>query len=126
MALKSSPSSTLDGVSIELLANIDLPPDVQEALDENAAGIGLFRSEFLFLNRADQPSEDEQFEAYRHVVKVMKGRPVVIRTLDAGADKSLAWLPAKSDNPALGLRAIRLPCRTADLHYPVARHTACQ
>ncbi|MBK6744687.1 MAG: phosphoenolpyruvate--protein phosphotransferase [Hydrogenophilales bacterium] len=106
--LKSSPSSTLDGVSIELLANIDLPPDVQEALDENAAGIGLFRSEFLFLNRADQPSEDEQFEAYRHVVKVMKGRPVVIRTLDAGADKSLAWLPVKSDNPALGLRAIRL------------------
>jgi phosphotransferase system enzyme I (PtsI) len=106
--LKTSRSDTLDGVAVELHANIDLPPDVQEALDENAAGIGLFRSEFLFLNRADQPSEDEQFEAYRHVVKVMKGRPVVIRTLDAGADKSLAWLATKSDNPALGLRAIRL------------------
>jgi phosphoenolpyruvate-protein phosphotransferase (PTS system enzyme I) len=106
--LKSSPSSTLDGIGVDLLANIDLPPDVREALEEGASGIGLFRSEFLFLNRADQPSEDEQFEAYRHVVKVMKGRPVVIRTLDAGADKSLAWLPNKSDNPALGLRAIRL------------------
>jgi phosphotransferase system enzyme I (PtsI) len=106
--LKTSPSTTLDGVEVELLANIDLPPDVQEAVEENAAGIGLFRSEFLFLNRVDQPSEDEQFEAYRHVVKAMKGKPVVIRTLDAGADKSLAWLNAKSDNPALGLRAIRL------------------
>ncbi len=106
--LKSSPSTTLDGVSVDLMANIDLPQDVQEAVDENAAGIGLFRSEFLFLNRADQPSEDEQFEAYRHVAKAMKGKPVVIRTLDAGADKSLSWLPTKSDNPALGLRAIRL------------------
>ena len=106
--LKSSRSTTLDGVEIELLANIDLPPDVQGALNEGAAGIGLFRSEFLFLNRPDLPSEDEQFEAYRQVVKAMKGRPVVIRTLDAGADKSLAWMPDKSDNPALGLRAIRL------------------
>jgi len=106
--LKTSPSTTLDGVEVALMANIDLPPDVQEAVEENAAGIGLFRSEFLFLNRADVPSEDEQFEAYRHVVKVMKGKPVVIRTLDAGADKSLAWLPATSVNPALGLRAIRL------------------
>jgi phosphoenolpyruvate-protein phosphotransferase (PTS system enzyme I) len=106
--LKTSPSSTLDGVAVDLMANIDLPPDVQEAVGENAAGIGLFRSEFLFLNRADQPSEDEQFEAYRQVVKAMKGRPVVIRTLDAGADKSLAWLSTTSENPALGLRAIRL------------------
>ena len=106
--LKTSPSATLDGLSIELLANIDQPQDVKEALQENAAGIGLFRSEFLFMNRSDLPSEDEQFEAYRHVVKAMKGKPVVIRTLDIGADKSPAWLHASSVNPALGLRAIRL------------------
>ncbi|HEX8979621.1 MAG TPA: phosphoenolpyruvate--protein phosphotransferase [Parasulfuritortus sp.] len=106
--LKTSPSATLDGEPVELLANIDLPQDVAEALDENAAGIGLFRSEFLFMNRSDLPSEDEQFEAYRDVATAMKGRPVVIRTLDVGADKSLAWLPEASVNPALGLRAIRL------------------
>ncbi|MBI5938732.1 MAG: phosphoenolpyruvate--protein phosphotransferase [Betaproteobacteria bacterium] len=106
--LKSSPSTTLDGIEVELLANIDMPQDVQEAIDEKAAGIGLFRSEFLFLNRPDLPSEEEQFEAYRHVVEAMKGKPVVIRTLDVGADKSLAWLPQASVNPALGLRAIRL------------------
>jgi len=106
--LKSSPSATLDGEPVELLANIDLPQDVTEALEENAAGIGLFRSEFLFMNRVDLPSEDEQFEAYRKVVSAIKQRPVVIRTLDVGADKSLPWLPKASDNPALGLRAIRL------------------
>jgi len=106
--LKSSASTTLDGTDIELLANIDLPQDVKEANHENAAGIGLFRSEFLYMNRPDAPSEEEQFEAYRHVAKAMKGKPVVIRTLDAGADKALSWLPGNSVNPALGLRAIRL------------------
>jgi phosphotransferase system enzyme I (PtsI) len=106
--LKSAPSTTLDGVEIELFANVDMPPDVKEANAENAAGIGLFRSEFLFMNRPDPPSEDEQFEAYRHVAKAMKGKPVVVRTLDAGADKALTWLTKESDNPALGLRAIRL------------------
>jgi len=106
--LKTAASTTLDGVEVELLANIDLPQDVKEASAENAAGIGLFRSEFLYMNRPDPPTEDEQFEAYRHVVKTMKGKPVVIRTLDAGADKTLPWLPQVSVNPALGLRAIRL------------------
>ncbi|MEW5770873.1 MAG: phosphoenolpyruvate--protein phosphotransferase [Pseudomonadota bacterium] len=106
--LKTTASTTLDGQSVELLANIDLPVDVTQALAENASGIGLFRSEFLFLNRADLPSEDEQFEAYRHVAQEMAGRPVVIRTLDVGADKSVAWLDETSVNPALGLRAIRL------------------
>jgi len=97
--LKTTPSTTLDGMEVELLTL---------ALGENVGGIGLFRSEFLFLNRADLPSEDEQFEAYRHVVQEMAGRPVVIRTLDVGADKSAAWLEETSVNPALGLRAIRL------------------
>jgi phosphoenolpyruvate-protein phosphotransferase (PTS system enzyme I) len=90
------------------MANIDLPTDVSQALGENAAGIGLFRSEFLFLNRDDLPGEEEQFEAYRTVAEGMHGRPVVIRTLDVGADKSVRWMHDTSVNPALGLRAIRL------------------
>ncbi len=106
--IKSSPSTTLDGGDVELMANIDLPSDVKQALGEGAAGIGLFRSEFLFLNRADLPGEDEQFEAYRSVARGMSGRPVVIRTLDVGADKSVRWMEESSVNPALGLRAIRL------------------
>jgi phosphotransferase system enzyme I (PtsI) len=106
--LKTSPSTTLDGAQIELLANIDLPADVAGALAENVSGIGLFRSEFLFLNRSELPSEDEQFEAYRQVVQDMAGRPVVIRTLDVGADKTVQWMDESSVNPALGLRAIRL------------------
>ncbi len=106
--LKKSPAATLDGTPVELLANIDLPQDVQEALEQNAAGIGLFRSEFLYMNRDDLPDEDEQFEAYRQVVTAMQGRPVVIRTLDLGADKGLPWMKRGSANPALGLRAIRL------------------
>ena len=106
--LKSSPSTTLDGIQVALNANIDLPTDVSQARNENAAGIGLFRSEFLFLNRDDLPGEEEQFEAYRAVVEGMAGRPVVIRTLDVGADKSVRWMNDTSVNPALGLRAIRL------------------
>ncbi len=106
--LKSSPSTTLDGVQVSLNANIDLPTDVSQARNENAAGIGLFRSEFLFLNRDDLPGEEEQFEAYRAVAEGMAGRTVVIRTLDVGADKSVRWMNDTSVNPALGLRAIRL------------------
>lgn len=106
--LKSSPSTTLDGVHIDLLANIDLPQDVTEALAENAAGVGLFRTEFLFMNRNDLPSEEEQFEAYRHVLTEMRQRPVVLRTLDVGADKTAPWFKHESANPVLGLRAIRL------------------
>ena len=106
--ITSSPSTTLDGVAVDLMANIDLPSDVQQAMGENAVGIGVFRSEFLLLNRDDLPSEEEQFEAYRSVAQAMGGRPVVIRTLDVGADKSVRWMEDRSDNPALGLRAIRL------------------
>jgi phosphoenolpyruvate-protein phosphotransferase (PTS system enzyme I) len=106
--LTPSRAATLDGTSVELLANIELPQDVEQAREAGAAGIGLFRSEFLFMNRSDLPSEDEQFEAYRAVVEAMKGKPVTIRTLDIGADKRVTGLEAHSDNPALGLRAIRL------------------
>jgi phosphotransferase system enzyme I (PtsI) len=98
---------TADGVQIELQANIELPADVAEARDNGATGIGLFRSEFLFLNRADLPDEDEQFEAYRKVAVDMDGLPVTIRTYDLGADKDDNE-ERVTTNPALGLRAIRL------------------
>jgi phosphoenolpyruvate-protein phosphotransferase (PTS system enzyme I) len=104
--LKNTRAATLDGVDIELHANIELPGDVVEAKDNGATGIGLFRSEFLFLNRPDLPDEDEQFEAYRNVAVEMNGMPVTIRTYDLGADKSAGG--PERPNPALGLRAIRL------------------
>jgi phosphotransferase system enzyme I (PtsI) len=105
--LRTARSATLDGVEVELLANIELPQDVKEAAEAGAMGIGLFRSEFLFMNRDDLPSEDEQFEAYRKVADAMHGRPVTIRTLDLGADKSVNGGARGGPNPALGLRAIR-------------------
>ncbi|HAN55137.1 MAG TPA: phosphoenolpyruvate--protein phosphotransferase, partial [Betaproteobacteria bacterium] len=101
-------AATLDGVAVELHGNIELPQDVVAVKEAGATGIGLFRSEFLFMNRADLPTEDEQFEAYREVAEAMNGMPVTIRTLDLGADKPLAGLTSATLNPALGLRAIRL------------------
>jgi phosphotransferase system enzyme I (PtsI) len=108
--LKTTRAATIDGTDIELFANIELPDDLDQALDNGAGGIGLFRSEFLFLNREGLPSEDEQFEAYRQVAAGMRGKPVVIRTFDLGADKSkegLDGLVRVAPNPALGLRAVR-------------------
>ena len=108
--LKTTRAATIDGTDIELFANIELPDDLDQALDNGAGGIGLFRSEFLFLNRQGLPSEDEQFEAYRQVAAGMRGKPVVIRTFDLGADKSkegLDGLVRVAPNPALGLRAVR-------------------
>lgn len=106
--LKTTRSATLDGTRIELQANIELPDDVAQAKDNGAAGVGLFRTEFLYLNRRDLPTEDEQFEAYRRVAEDMDGLPVTIRTFDLGADKALLDTERVSTNPALGLRAIRL------------------
>jgi phosphotransferase system enzyme I (PtsI) len=106
--LKSTPSATLDGTPVELFANIELPQDIPEVLESGAQGVGLFRTEFLFMNRKLLPSEDEQFEAYREVAKAMEGKPVVIRTLDLGADKTISENGnSEMPNPALGLRAIR-------------------
>ena len=105
--LRSTPAATIEGVAVELHANIELPEDVKEVLEFGATGIGLFRSEFLFLNRDDFPSEEEQFEAYRTVVAKMRGLPVTIRSLDIGADKALNGQNSAGPNPALGLRAIR-------------------
>ncbi len=105
--LRSTPAMTLDGIPIELQANIELPQDVNAAIEAGATGVGLFRSEFLFLNRDDLPGEDEQFEAYRRVAEAMDGLPVTIRTLDLGADKTINGGDRVGPNPALGLRAIR-------------------
>ncbi|MDP2827741.1 MAG: phosphoenolpyruvate--protein phosphotransferase [Sulfuricellaceae bacterium] len=106
--LKTTRPTTLDGTEIELHANIELPEDIADVKANGATGIGLFRSEFLFLNRRDLPGEEEQFEAYRKVAEEMNGKPVTIRTLDLGADKQLFGSEDVSANPALGLRAIRL------------------
>ena len=108
--LRTKPAQTLDGVRVELYANIELPDDLAAAVEAGASGVGLFRSEFLFLNRAGLPLEDEQFEAYRRVATGMEGKPVVIRTFDLGADKhkeGLDGLARVAPNPALGLRAVR-------------------
>ena len=107
--LKSKKATTLDGTPVELYANIELPDDMPEVLEAGAEGVGLFRSEFMFLNRKELPSEDEQFEAYRNVAQAMGGRPVVLRTLDLGADKALNsdGMTQNMPNPAMGLRAIR-------------------
>ena len=109
--LKKTPAITRDGTEITLLANIELPEDCPAALESGAMGVGLFRSEYLFMGRAGYlnklPSEDEQFESYRQAVVAMKGRPVTIRTLDIGADKPLDMAEQTALNPALGLRAIR-------------------
>ncbi|HEX5127655.1 MAG TPA: phosphoenolpyruvate--protein phosphotransferase [Rhodocyclaceae bacterium] len=106
--LKTTRAATLDGELVSLQANIELPRDVTQARDVDADGVGLFRTEFLFMNRDELPNEDEQFEAYRMVAKSMAGRPVTIRTLDIGSDKALnSGGPRGEANPALGLRAIR-------------------
>ena len=106
--LKTAHADTLDGTHIELQANIEMPHDLADVKENGATGIGLFRSEFLFLNRDDLPDEEEQFNAYREVVEGMEGLPVTIRTFDLGADKQLKGAVRVASNPALGLRAIRL------------------
>ena len=108
--LRTKPAETLDGVKVELHANIELPDDLGQAVENGASGVGLFRSEFLFLHRDALPTEDEQFEAYRIVAEGMSGKPVTIRTFDLGADKQkegLEGLSRVAPNPALGLRAVR-------------------
>lgn len=115
-SLRVSEAQTADGVHIELLANIALPEDVTDAVRNGAEGIGLFRSEFLFMNRPTFPSEDEQYETYMRVIRAMRGKPVTIRTMDLGGDKlpaieALESIGAEPDedvvNPALSRRAIR-------------------
>ena len=107
--LKGQPNVTKDGQTVRIYCNIGNPEDVYPVLDNDGGGIGLFRSEFLYLNCDDYPTEDYQFEAYKKVLSEMNGKEVVIRTLDIGADKMIEYfhLP-KEENPALGNRALRI------------------
>jgi len=108
--LRHTPAVTLDGQKVELLANIELPEDTAAAVHAGAVGVGLFRSEFLFMGRGGQlPDEEEQYQAYVRAIEGMQGLPVTIRTVDIGADKPLDRSARQDDhlNPALGLRAIR-------------------
>jgi phosphotransferase system enzyme I (PtsI) len=120
--LRHTPAVTLDGQAVELLANIELPVDAASALAAGAVGVGLFRTEFLFMNRnGELPGEEEQFQAYKAVVTAMQGLPVTIRTVDVGADKPLDQMSAQelrhehTLNPALGLRAIRWSLSEPDM-----------
>ena len=107
--LKGAGDVTLDGREIQLMANIGSARDIEEVLEQDGAGVGLFRSEYLYLGREESPSEEEQYLEYKSVLQKMQGKRVVIRTLDAGADKQAAYLGmAREENPALGCRGIRL------------------
>lgn len=107
--LKGKENITLDGTKINLYANIGSVTDVASVLANDAGGIGLFRSEFLYLESSDYPTEEEQFQAYRKVAEAMAGKKVIIRTLDIGADKQVGYFNlGKEDNPAMGYRAIRI------------------
>ncbi len=122
-ALKGAPAVTRDGKKITLLANIELPDDVKGVKKAAARGIGLYRTEFLYMNRADTPDEQEQFHAYVRVIKALGNLPVTIRTLDLGADKRVDGRTGKNEsvNPALGLRAVRLCLHDPDLFRPQLR-----
>lgn len=109
-------SMTEKGQSMEVYANIGSDIEAEAAFEQGAAGIGLFRSEFLFLGRSSAPDEDEQYRAYKNALNFMNGRPVIIRTLDLGADKQVDYLDLKpEDNPQMGLRAIRISLTHPDL-----------
>ncbi|MCA1949120.1 MAG: phosphoenolpyruvate--protein phosphotransferase [Treponema sp.] len=115
-AFADKPSLTKDGLKIEIAANIGSIKDLEGAIRNGADGIGLFRTEFMFMDRTAMPSEDEQFEVYKHVLERMKGKPVVIRTLDVGGDKQIPYIHLEPEtNPFLGLRAIRLCLEKEDL-----------
>ena len=115
-AMLEQPAVTLDGRRIELAANIEQPPDAAEAAEVGADGIGLFRTEFFYLNRVDRPSEEEQYGAYRGVTETMAGRPVIFRTMDLGGDKVASYLGVTHEtNPFLGLRGIRLALASPEM-----------
>ena len=119
---RGRPSVTKSGKQVLLCANIGCPEDAVAAMAGDAEGVGLMRSEFLYLGRSNLPTEEELFQAYRQVAETMKGRPVVIRTLDIGADKQCDYLEmAKEENPALGLRGLRLCLEHPEIFRPQLR-----
>ena len=114
--LVDAPSVSKDGKHFEIAANIGTPDDVADAVKQGADGVGLFRSEFLYMSSDHLPTEDEQFEAYKKAVVGMQGKPVVVRTLDIGGDKPLNYLPLPEEmNPFLGYRAIRICLHRPDI-----------
>ncbi len=114
--LKDRPTESADGHRVELAANIGSVEDVAKALENGAEAIGLFRTEFLYMGRTSLPTEEEQYNSYKHVLEKMEGKPVVIRTLDIGGDKELPYMSLpKESNPFLGLRALRLCLSREDL-----------
>ena len=116
-AYKGKPSQTKDGVKVELVSNIGKPEDADKVVECDGEGIGLFRTEFLFMDRGSMPTEEEQFEAYKEVAEKMKGKPVIIRTLDIGGDKDVPYLGLEhEDNPFLGFRAIRYCLQRKDIY----------
>jgi phosphoenolpyruvate-protein phosphotransferase len=116
LAEATVPATTRDGVEVTLLANIGNPSECEQAVALGAKGVGLFRTEFLFLERKEPPSEDEQVDAYRQVVEAFPGQPVTVRLLDVGGDKPIPYLPLPAeDNPFLGVRALRLASDRPDL-----------
>jgi phosphoenolpyruvate-protein phosphotransferase len=121
-ASRFSPAITTDGHQVEVAANINRAADVPQAVEAGAEGVGLMRTEFLYLERSAAPTEDEQFEAYRAMVQALDGRPLIIRTLDIGGDKEVAYLNLpKEDNSFLGIRGIRLCLTRPDLFLPQLR-----
>jgi len=120
--LRHAPAVTRDGREISLQANIELPEDLRAVRKVGASGIGLYRTEFLYMNRDEPPAEEEQYADYRRILRTMQGLPVFIRTLDLGADKQVdPGQPATAVNPALGLRAIRLCLKEPELFRPQLR-----
>ncbi len=122
--LKRAPCVTLDGLAIELQANVELPSDFATAREVGARGVGLYRTEFLYMNRTEAPTEEEHFEAYQKLVAAVSGLPVTIRTLDIGGDKQVdpaLTMRGKGANPALGLRAVRLGLKEPGLFLPQIR-----
>lgn len=111
------PSVTKDGTKVELVCNIGKPEDAKKVVECDGEGVGLFRTEFLFMDRDSIPTEEEQFEAYKSVAETMKGKPVIIRTLDIGGDKAIPYLGLEEeDNPFLGFRAIRFCLQREDIY----------
>ena len=111
------PTITADGKQVELVCNIGKPQDSDMVLERDGEGVGLFRTEFLFMDRTNTPSEEEQFQAYKQVAETMQGKPVIIRTLDVGGDKEIPYLNLeKEENPFLGYRAIRVCLKQKDLY----------
>jgi phosphotransferase system enzyme I (PtsI) len=115
LSTRDLPAATLDGVRVRLVGNIEFAEEVESLLAHGGEGIGLYRTEFLFLGRSDLPGEEEHYQNYRQILEALAPRPVTIRTFDLGADKLPAGVRAHAENPALGLRALRYCLRQPDL-----------